>query len=117
MSLPIHQQSVQTTPTTVEAVAVRATASGLATTSIIGSIPTAQVREGVTLVSSAGSLTIVLRIKAAGRLISVDRTFAHTGGTDTLDLDADGFGDELEILATNAASTDATVTIKFIGRP
>jgi hypothetical protein len=109
--------SIQTQPLFVEGVAYDvAVASGVGITSILASVATGLGRELVVAVSSAQSLTITTRLKAAQQTIVADRTFAHTGGTDTINQDVTGLLDEVEILATNASGTNTTVTVKVYVR-
>tara|TARA_Y100000034_G_scaffold116189_1_gene154215 strand:+ start:1641 stop:1994 length:354 start_codon:yes stop_codon:yes gene_type:complete len=82
-----------------------------ATTSIIATLPTIHARELVTMVSSDENVTLVKRIKGLARGITVDRTQAVVGGTNLIDQDTGGFGQEVEILITNASGNTATVSI------
>lgn len=85
-------------------------------TNLITTLATGHARELVVMVSASQNITIIKRMKAAQQLISVDRVFAHVGGTDSMDQDVMGFGDEIQILAINTSGTDTTVTIKVLAR-
>ena len=102
---------VRILPMVAEAEARDQTALTGATTSIIASLPTIHARELVVMVSSDQDVTLVKRIKGLARGITVDRTQAVVGGTDLLNQDAAGLGQEVELLVTNASGATATVSI------
>ncbi len=81
------------------------------TTQAIASIPTIHARELVVMVASDVNVTLVKRIKGLTRGITVDRTQAVTGGTDLINQDTGGFGQEVEILITNASGGAAVVSV------
>jgi len=112
----VPQASIQIQPLFAEAVVYDVVLPNAATTTAIAVIAVGHGREVVTMVTCAVNLTIIKRNKAAQRLISVDRTFAHVGGVDSLNQDTGGLGDELEILATNASGAATTATIKVLVR-
>jgi len=81
------------------------------TTSVVTSLPTIHGRELVTMVSSDQNVTLVKRFKGGSQNISVDRSQVVVGGTDLMDRDTGGLGQEVELLITNASASAATVTI------
>lgn len=81
------------------------------TTSAIFSIPTIHARELVVMVESDVNVTLVKRIKGLTAGITVDRTQAVTGGTNLLNQDTAGLGQELQILITNASGGAAVVSV------